>query len=74
MRPMVLALRSRVTVEIDAKGGCASVGPSAPPGRANATTADVLMQMLALCPDNMIGKRDRARLAAEGSAGWRWME
>ena len=28
-------------------------------GKAPAT-ADVLMQMVALCPDNMIGRRDRA--------------
>ena len=31
-------------------------------GKAPAT-ADVLMQMVALCPDNMIGRRDRALLA-----------
>jgi site-specific recombinase XerD len=31
-------------------------------------TADVLMQMVALCPDNMIGRRDRALLAL-GFAG-----
>ena len=33
-------------------------------GKAPAT-ADVLMQMVALCPDNMIGRRDRALLALE---------
>jgi integrase len=36
-------------------------------GKAPAT-ADVLMQMVALCPDNMIGRRDRALLAL-GFAG-----
>jgi len=36
-------------------------------GKAPAT-ADVLMQMLTLCPDNMIGHRDRALLAL-GFAG-----
>ena len=36
-------------------------------GKAPAT-ADVLMQMVALCPDNMIGRRDRALLAL-GLAG-----
>jgi integrase len=37
-------------------------------GTGTPATADVLMQMLALCPDNMIGKRDRALLAL-GFAG-----
>ena len=34
----------------------------APRGKAPAT-ADLIRQMVVLCPDNMIGKRDRALLA-----------
>ena len=47
----------------------ASAGPWAPPREGKArVTADMLKQMLALCPDTLIGARDRA-LQALGFAG-----
>ena len=42
-------------------------------GKAPAT-ADVLMQMVALCPDNMIDRRDRALLAQGFADAFRWSE
>ena len=40
-------------------------------GKAPAT-ADVLMQMVALCPDNMIGRRDRALQVADLAEDLGW--
>jgi integrase len=47
--------------------GAATPSGAAKQGKAPAT-ADPIGQMLALCPDNMIGRRDRALLAL-GFAG-----
>jgi integrase len=46
---------------------------SAKQGKAPAT-ADLIGQMLALCPDTMIGKRDRALLALGFAGAFRWSE
>jgi integrase len=54
------------TVRVVMKGIRRTIG-TARAGKAPAT-ADLLMQMLALCPDSMIGRRDRALLAL-GFAG-----